>query len=227
MTLETYKDLRKNGVQSLILNATNSCNLRCYYCFTTPNEKHMSLETAKQAILWGMKDKKGGEPLKISWFGGEPMLRFNQLIVPTMAWAREQGLDVEWGMTTNLTLLSQENLDILKEYKVYLLLSIDGPKVIQDINRPTAIGGSSWEKLEDNLPKILNYPYKDIFRSTVTPESAIQLFEVYKFAKSSGIFGWYAGPDFGNKGWTDEVRDRLEQEIFYITMDIYEDISNG
>ena len=74
---------------SACLNVTDNCNLACRYCFVEQHPHYMSLQTAKDAIDYlennyiYKKEHLGIDiPIHITFFGGEPMLMYNEIIVP-------------------------------------------------------------------------------------------------------------------------------------------------
>ena len=118
------------------LNITDDCNLACKYCFVQQKPHYMTLDTAKRSVDFIMENHKKkekvyiGEDLgkpNITFFGGEPTLMWERIIVPLVSYIEEKypnqiGLD----MTTNGTLLNEERLIFLKEHNIGILLSIDG-----------------------------------------------------------------------------------------------------
>lgn len=229
LTLANYNEhFGKGMLSNMLLNATNQCNLRCSYCFTTPNPQRMSIETAKTAILWGLKHKAPWcDNLEMCWFGGEPMLEFDRLLVPIMAWGKERGLPLAWNITTNLTLLNDERLEILKNFDVGILASIDGPASQQDACRKTINGEGSWKIIKDIIPKVAAYPRAYGYRSTISPRNCDNLFESYKHAYESGFGMWFGGPDVCSEEWSEEKILVLQREMFYITMSYYDLIGSG
>lgn len=224
LTSQNYDDLMSiNHLTGILLNVTNQCNLRCDYCFTTQNPKVMSIDTAKKGILWGIEKKCSDvEKLQVCWFGGEPMLEFESVMIPVMEWARNEGLPVSWSMTSNLTLLTDERIQKLEEFNVGILCSVDGPEMMQDCHRKTCGGNGSWNLIKDSLRKMGQYKNCTGFRTTITPENCETLFEAYKLAVDLGAPMWFGGPDICNIGWTKDKIDKMEQELFYISMNYFD-----
>lgn len=76
----------------------------------------------------------------IAFFGGEPMLMYDSLIVPFIHWIEDSGVAKEYNftfsITTNGTLLNEERIKFLWSHNIPILLSIDGAKETQDNQRP-------------------------------------------------------------------------------------------
>lgn len=227
-TLADYDELMASKpLTSIMLNATNECNFACPYCFTTPNPMRMSVDTAKAVILWSLDHHNPDlGTLHINWFGGEPTLEYESLIKPIVKWSYENDFKVDFGMTSNCSLLTEEMLEFFKEYKISILCSIDGVPEVQNLNRPLKNGGASWPLLKRNFDKLIKYPYVSGFRPTVTPLSGRDLFNAYCMARQNGFFMFFPGLDSGDKTWTEEDKLKTEEELFYIGMNIYDDIAN-
>ena len=55
------------------LHLTHACNIRCDYCYTGEKfGRHMSLDTARQAVDFAIKSSAGS--VQFNFFGGEPLL---------------------------------------------------------------------------------------------------------------------------------------------------------
>lgn len=128
-------------VVSLML--TWQCNLNCIYCFEEFKcaNKEMPLELAKKILQNEFEmfaEKQSDGKLKIEFFGGEPLLKFD-VIRGVTEWIAEKKFPVEYelSVTTNGTLLTSEVRDWFKNYKDYIkiVLSVDGANDIQYINR--------------------------------------------------------------------------------------------
>lgn len=123
-----------NKCDSITLNVTNNCNLHCRYCFESDKKKSMMPpEIAVEAV------KKTYRPLPndkfiINFFGGEPLLNW-EAIKAVIDYCDENNLQVTYGMTTNLTILTDEMLDYFDDHSMPILLSIDGTKDVHDTNR--------------------------------------------------------------------------------------------
>ena len=146
-------------VTGISLFVTQDCNLDCIYCYGDGghygSSGHMAPETARKAVDW-LIDQAGEEKsLSISFFGGEPLLNFplvKEVADYALKSAEETGKEFKFAMTTNLSLLREDKLAFLQEYKITPMVSFDGPKALQDRQRPFKHGdGSSYDA---TLPKI-------------------------------------------------------------------------
>ena len=164
---DTVKELiLRGGLQELILEITQKCNLRCNYCVFsesypgvrgyTPND--MSEDTALKAIdvyFSLLKEGRAYNPYReprIGFYGGEPLLHFD-LIKTCINHVGKNYKDFNpyFVMTTNSTLLSEEIVAFLSEHNCEVVLSIDGPREEHDRNRVFPGGKGSFDIIMENV----------------------------------------------------------------------------
>lgn len=222
MTLEAYKKLRsENPLQGACLNLTDACNLACSYCFTHPAPRNMSLQTAKDSILYLLRTLPDKDRLTIAFFGGEPMLRYDEVIVPLVNWSRDLNQPIDFSITTNCTLFTEERLQWLQQNRIAALLSLDGAPATQDGQRRTVNNQPSSQLIPYDL--LVKYNPRSTFRATVTPASVDNLFNDYLFARNNNFYGFYFVPN-SLESWTAEETLKLTQAIFEIGLSMYDDI---
>ena len=215
---------------SIALNLTNDCNLACKYCFVEQKPEYMTLDIAKQAVDYAIKnlnlhktiynDIQSDEQIASIWFfGGEPLLCFNSIIKPLIDYCEKQNYlkDLRFSMTTNGTLLDKEKVDFLKKYNIYIMLSIDGDPETQDYQRPckNSILKSS-ELLEKNIPYILKQFPLVIFRSTIYQPTIQNVFKNYLYAESLGFKAINFTPDTRQTNWTQNDYNNLKDQLYNI-----------
>ncbi|PXV86890.1 uncharacterized protein C8E03_11190 [Lachnotalea glycerini] len=130
-------------LQSICLQVTQDCNLRCEYCVYSGNylnrshdKKIMSLETAQNAIDFLIQNSSESDRVCIGFYGGEPLLNFD-VIKDTVLYALEKypGKNYYFTLTTNGTVFNENYLSFLEEHKFSITISIDGDQKIHDMNR--------------------------------------------------------------------------------------------
>lgn len=217
------------------LNLTDNCNLQCRYCFVHQKPHYMSLEMAKNAIdflaknLVKYKELTGRENQKneVTFFGGEPTLLWEQIIVPIVEYTKEKYPDTfHFDMTTNGTLLNEERVKFCYDNGIKLLLSIDGIKEVQDYNRPCRDTNlSSFDLVEKNIPIILKYFPNTTFRSTLYQPTIDKMFESFLFAEKCGFRQIFMCPN-AREEWSEEnikiLKEEIGKIITYTTMNYIE-----
>jgi uncharacterized protein len=117
------------------------------------------------------------DPVSITFFGGEPLLEPALIeFVHDRATARAQaeGRQISFGMTTNATLLSRRNAELIKRLGIATRLSLDGIGDAHDRHRVTRGGRGSFALISRNLERAAALDGVSV-RLTVTPETAADL----------------------------------------------------
>lgn len=221
---------------SCMFNVTDDCNLQCRYCFVEQHPHYMSLDIAQQGVDWlyqNLQKKKKIYPnienkCHISFFGGEPMLCYDSIIVPVVNYCKEKYPDIfTFGITTNGTLLNKQKIDFLKENNFSVLLSIDGNETTQCYNRPCRDKNqNSFKLVEQNIPYLLEcFPWL-CFRSTLYPPTINHLYENYLFVESLGFKNFEMIID-NRSIWDDEHKKILKDEFSKIYVYRLGQISQG
>ncbi len=188
--------LLRNCINDLTLQVTRDCNFKCRYCLyasDTQVERHhenrnMSWDIAKCAIDFLYSHSVDAKQVKISFYGGEPLLNFS-LIKNSVIYATEvfQAKPISYSMTINGALLNDEIIDFLQQYKFFLTISLDGPKHIQNFHRKfLANGNGTFDTVYNNILRI-KMKYDDYFKEYVTfnpvlfeGESITQAFTIFE-----------------------------------------------
>lgn len=146
------------GIERLILQVTQGCNLACSYCFFSEQYHHkkecvmMNWEIAKRGIDYYIQHAEAVKELKFNFYGGEPLLNF-ELIKKCVEYIEKRISDrkCQFSITTNLTLLNEEMADFLEKYHFLILVSLDGPQDIHDRNRKYKDGNDTYKTVISNL----------------------------------------------------------------------------
>ena len=169
--MDNKKQVNRRAITSAYLILTENCNLRCTYCFeggTRCVTKYMSKEVAFKTVDFLIQQavEYDVDKIKITFFGGEPML-CTDLMIDIMNYAEEKakanGKDTQYSIITNGTIYNEKVerfLDVWREYKgrLDIQLSIDGIPEIQNANRPCATAElKSSELVESAVPKFKEY----------------------------------------------------------------------
>jgi len=161
-TPKAKKEKEAVPVINLSIFLTQSCNLKCIYCYGEGGEYgtggNMEEKTAFQAIDWMVEQSGKIKKLHVGFFGGEPFLKF-PLMKSVVKYAKkrvsEVGKDVAFHATTNATLLDDEIIAFIKEHQINVMVSFDGTKEAQDAQRPYADGKGSYDSTVPKIKKLL------------------------------------------------------------------------
>lgn len=152
---ETLEHGVNNQLGMVVLELTESCNLRCGYCIfgsqfdqkRNHGDTNMTEEIARAAIDYLEKHSKEDE-IAITFYGGEPLLRFD-LLKYSIDYAQRtiSRPNLYFSLTTNLTLVTEEIAVYLASVKnLSLVCSIDGPQEIHDSYRKDIKGNGSFDR---------------------------------------------------------------------------------
>lgn len=155
------------------LFVAQNCNMGCIYCYGSDGSYHqkglMTADTARGAIKWFHSCCEKPKEAAIVFFGGEPMMNF-PVIRESIEYAEKlfgEG-QLSYGMATNMTLMTDTQLDFFASLpKMNLLVSIDGPKEIQNRQRPLKNGRDSYEVCAERIRAALARGIPCVGRATV------------------------------------------------------------
>jgi uncharacterized protein len=150
-------------LSTIVLNVNTGCNLSCTYCYkedlVAPAEgQRMSLETAVAALELLLREAVDRPSVNVVFFGGEPLTAM-PLIRDVVAYsenrAKEAGKAIDFSLTTNATLLSDDLIEYFDAHRFGLTVSMDGPKALHDRNRRTVGGAGTYDVVARNVRKLL------------------------------------------------------------------------
>lgn len=210
----TVRTLMSHRPRKMMLCVTQTCNLRCVYCYAIEGNYHdegrvMSLETAQQSIRYLAQRSGNRRSLTATLFGGEPLINFRMIreLVPwAKEWVQTLGKRLHFSITTNGTLLTDEVIDFLISNTFSILVSLDGPMDVQDLTRPTASGQGSFSVAAPRIKRLLErHPHPEIVkvRATMTHQNhdaraLAAFFEEFGFKRlalgANVGYAYYKGP---------------------------------
>lgn len=201
MTATRYRTRKRfisNFTALHMLVITLRCNQDCRYCQVSAendvaHQFDMSPEVAERAIDFAFMSPSSA--IKIEFQGGEPTLNWKAL---TVAIARAEAINLEkkkaleFVICTNLTGITREKLEYLRDHNVSISTSLDGPQHIQDKNRILRTGGGGTHQiLENRLQEAFDVCGRDSVSAlmTTTADSVDHLRDVVDEYVSKGFTG--------------------------------------
>jgi len=194
----------KNNLSQLILCVTEACNMRCNYCVYSDKypstrvhrNKKMNEDVAFQAVDYFLEKSK--KQTSISFYGGEPLLNI-QLIKKVVSYvnANYKQKNIRYNLTTNGTLLNDENSAFLIENGFSISVSIDGPQAIHDKHRVYSGNRGTYDIIMKNLAQIKEKFPKSfkkimIIATVAPPYDIMALYNFFRlpFFKGAGNVRW-------------------------------------
>lgn len=104
----------REGHDHYTVIVTSACNARCVYCFEEGVQyRRMSDTTADQTVDYMLRTRREGCPVRITWFGGEPLMG-TAVIDRICRKIAEAGVDYETDMISNGSLVTEEIVERMK-----------------------------------------------------------------------------------------------------------------
>lgn len=113
------------------MHLTDSCNLRCDYCYIVKGSRTMSEETIQTflSILERECSEKPPKAVHLKFAGGEPLLRsslMKSIIERTKAALGSLGIRSRFSVITNGTMITDDACEMIKDAGVRVSVSLDG-----------------------------------------------------------------------------------------------------
>lgn len=174
-------------VRLLVLQPTPFCNIDCGYCYLPDrgNKARLAFDTLRTAMARLRDDGLLGEVLSVVWHAGEPM------VLPPSWYDEALGVidealagrcRVEHSMQTNATLVDERWCRWLRERRVALGVSVDGPARLHDRQRRTRGGRGTHARVCAGMARL---------REAGVPFHAIAVVTEATLADPDGFLDWF------------------------------------
>lgn len=177
---------------AIVIDLALKCNMNCTYCHEfeniSLNNDIADIEIIKKIFIDINKMIDTGIispfPL-ISWYGGEPLLigikKFKHIMDLQKRYIRHEVLNQ---INTNATLISTEWVELFREQKIDVIVSIDGPK---NLNKNRLLNGNnSFDNIMRGIELLKNGNLPLKYINVITKENFLQASILYDFAKEIG-----------------------------------------
>lgn len=177
VTLDTFCTLH------LLLN--ERCNFKCQYCYSASGRSsaELSMEQIETTLNYFLSSQRKAVKERTVMFmgGGEPVLSWNKLEEATLLAekiAAQEGINVHFALTTNGSILTQQMVDFLKEYRFTVQISFEVLPDVQDAQR-----GMN-DKVADNLVRLTENGISNYVRSTITERNVDRIAEMVEYCQT-------------------------------------------
>ena len=162
----------------LIINPTLQCNFRCWYCYEEHKVSKMSSQTilSLQELIKKLAYQK--KNLTISFFGGEPLLFYKEVMHPLIKYAystyKNSEANCDCNATSNGYLFSKQIIEELSSVNFkYVQITLDGDEEHHNAVRHTTSNSGSYKKIISNIITLVKYNIDVILRFNYTPDNII------------------------------------------------------
>lgn len=175
---------------AVYFNPTDKCNLNCSYCYLPEsmrkNGNDMPLENIIDAlgrIKRYFKGKLKNRKPQIIFHGAEPLINKKNVFTAI----RRYHKNFNFGIQTNATLLTDDDIKFLQEKNVMLGVSLDGHiPSIANRTRKRWNGKGSYNDVLEIIKKCVGYPGFNVI-CTVSKQNVGQLTEMVGFLHGLGV----------------------------------------
>ena len=187
-----------NRKLELTINPTLDCNFACPYCFESSHKHTYMDDEIENKIIEYIKQYDKIEELRVTWFGGEPLMAYNR-IESLSKKILDLGTDYKAGMITNGYLLNEKIIKNLESLHIYSLqITLDGLAHIHDSRRFLKNGGATFNRIISNVDLIdRTSPQTKVFiRVNIDKSNMNDFIEIYKYIQEKGYKNTYISPAF-------------------------------
>lgn len=214
----------------LIINPTLDCNFRCWYCY----EKHlegsiMDKDTLANVEIYIKKllSNKSLKTFTLSFFGGEPLMKFYEIIFPLIIYTKElceyNGITFISHFTSNAFLLTQNITDLISSNNIKLIMQVpfDGNEIKHNTIKKSSTGANSYRKTLQNVFYALERNVTFIIRFNCTEknmDSFRELVDEFKHVKDKSLVVFSI-----QRIWQEHITEELLRRERELRQYIYEE----
>lgn len=196
--VEPSLKIKEFPLSSLVISVSTGCNLSCSYCYKEDLDKpadgrKMDFDTASQGIELLLREGASRDQINVVFLGGEPLTNL-PLIKQVVAYAErrcaEEGKRVDFTMTTNATLLTEDIISYLDEHRFGISVSMDGPQAVHDRRRIMINGRGSYTVVASKAKMLLaRYRSRPVGARVTITSGATDVVSIYRHLKNEmGFF---------------------------------------
>ncbi len=178
----SYEDLTEPV--SLSLNVAQACNLSCSYCYADEGRFGGSARMMDPDVALAAIDRllagAGGRRVTVGFIGGEPFLNrrlIHQCVEYARGRSRALNVPVGFSVTTNATLLTAADLELMRRNGFSVSVSLDGVGVVNDRHRRDRRGSSSQRAIEAVRPLLDNPGSAKVAARVTVPHDDLRVLE--------------------------------------------------
>jgi uncharacterized protein len=189
-------------ISSFILKTTSVCNLDCRYCYMfnlqdtsfkrRPNTMPSVILNSSIASIYQYAVNNDIRNIHIIFHGGEPLLAGRDWFREAVSLFRSTGVgqvDFTFSVQTNGVLLDTSWIDLFKELRIAVSISMDGPRHIHDRARVYHGGRGSYDDVVRGLRLLIDTPDSNsIFGGVLcVVDPSEQGIDTYQHFRSLGV----------------------------------------
>jgi uncharacterized protein len=176
----------------VVLQPSSLCNLNCTYCYVPGRQDSslMSEEVISAAARFIFSCNFPNGEVEFLWHAGEPLavgLPFYERAFSIIEDSAVGGLTLSHVMQTNGTLVDRDWCAFFRKHRIFVGLSVDGPALLHDKNRPTWGGRGTHAKVMRAFDLLREAGMSPTAICVLTNESLSSPDAIYDFFVTSGF----------------------------------------
>ncbi|MCS6796069.1 MAG: radical SAM protein [Raineya sp.] len=185
---KVYRIDNNNTQFELTINPTMNCNFKCWYCYETHIKtsrlNQEGIQKIQKFIQRTLEEMPSLTNFTISFFGGEPLLYFEQEVTPIIRYAYQitQAKNVQLNLhfTTNGYLINEKLIEFFKELNLFptFQITLDGNETEHDKVRYINKQKGTYRKITENIKSLAQAGFNVIVRINYTEKNLISVKEI-------------------------------------------------
>lgn len=159
---------------------TLNCNFKCWYCYEEHTARNISDKECEILLIFckNLLNNNHLNSMTLDWFGGEPMLKFSDIIVPVSSQVKQlcekHNVAFYNMITTNGALISDKHLSDMEHIELNKFqITLDGGKEFHNRTRFSKRHSDSYSCIVNNISTLVKFlPNIDLtLRINCTPSN--------------------------------------------------------
>lgn len=179
--VDRWKDYDENSTDfTLIINPTLKCNMNCWYCYESKKDVVGSMTDAVKRKIMRLisnllSENSRFRHLCLSFFGGEPLLAFDNVVKDIVEYTRKlcKSSDKSFSIhfTSNGYLLNDRIIDFFSDVDTTFQIALEGNELVHNSVKSTKIGDNAYAVTIANIKKALSRGVNVAVRLNFTSET--------------------------------------------------------
>jgi len=176
---------------AMVISPTLECVFDCPYCYVDREKSKMTKETINALKKFYSRKIEEANIVNVSWTGGEPLLAFDVVEELNLFFeekAMDKSIRYKSNMITNGYLLTPPMVERVKKANIRSLqITLDGYKDYHDRYRYTAGGGSTYQKILENVVFATENGLTVTLRTNVSKDNFEGIYQLIDELALSGV----------------------------------------
>jgi len=144
----------------LTIAPTLHCNFACIYCFEKSRPPIYMTDNIEEALISFIKGKNPNN-LKLTWYGGEPLMDFKRIKSITKK-IKELDFGLHVKIISNGYLITKKKVTQFEKLNIKSIqITLDGMRETHDNRRPLVNGKGTFDKIVENIGILKEYTNND------------------------------------------------------------------